>query len=351
IHGEIASYYLFCSRLRANDYPPFISEHPSDLVVPRGEPATLACKASGRPPPQITWYRDGERVTTDNEDPKLRRAQLPSGALFFLRVTGGRSIRPDEGTYVCVARNYLGQATSRNASLEVAVLREEFRQNPADAVVVLGEPVVMECNPPRGHPEPSLSWNKDGAPLTVDGDLISTRSGKLMISATQKSDAGLYVCAATNMVGQRLSSPAHLEVLEQPRFIKRPIVLVRREGEMAMFHCQVHGDPEPRVHWRRGGRKLQQNRFEVGEDDSLLIRDITLSDAGELTCLAENSVGKASASASLIVHGNYFINGLLLHSWFSHKTGQHPRGEVRRCTVRRLVTPHLRYFGRRREVR
>lgn len=43
-----------------------------------------------------------------------------------------------------------------------AVLRDEFRQNPSDVMVAAGEPAVMECQPPRGHPEPTISWKKDG---------------------------------------------------------------------------------------------------------------------------------------------------------------------------------------------
>uniref|UniRef100_A0A8C8BC42 Ig-like domain-containing protein n=1 Tax=Otus sunia TaxID=257818 RepID=A0A8C8BC42_9STRI len=102
------------------DAAPRIVEHPSDLLVSRGEPATLSCRAEGRPAPAVEWYKDGERVETDREDPRSHRTLLPGGALFFLRTLHGRRGRPDEGVYVCVARNYLGEATSRNASLEVA---------------------------------------------------------------------------------------------------------------------------------------------------------------------------------------------------------------------------------------
>lgn len=45
------------------------------------------------------------------------------------------------------------------------VLRDDFRQNPSDVMVAVGEPAVMECQPPRGHPEPTISWKKDGSPL------------------------------------------------------------------------------------------------------------------------------------------------------------------------------------------
>ena len=108
------------SRPRLEDAPPRILEHPSDLIVSKGEPATLNCKADGRPTPTVEWYKDGERVETDREDPRSHRMLLPSGSLFFLRIVHGRRSKPDEGVYVCVARNYLGEGVSRNASLEVA---------------------------------------------------------------------------------------------------------------------------------------------------------------------------------------------------------------------------------------
>lgn len=108
------------SRTRFEDSAPRIAEDPSDLIVSKGEPATLNCKAEGRPTPSIEWYKDGERVETDKDDPRSHRMLLPSGSLFFLRIVHGRRSKPDEGVYTCVARNYLGEAISRNASLDVA---------------------------------------------------------------------------------------------------------------------------------------------------------------------------------------------------------------------------------------
>lgn len=108
------------SRPRLEDAAPRITEHPSDLIVSKGEPATLNCKAEGRPTPMVEWYKDGERVESVREDPRSHRIILPNGSLFFLRIVHGRRSKPDEGVYVCVARNYLGEAVSRNASLEVA---------------------------------------------------------------------------------------------------------------------------------------------------------------------------------------------------------------------------------------
>ncbi|XP_034722539.1 roundabout homolog 1 isoform X1 [Etheostoma cragini] len=290
------------SRLRQEDTPPRIVEHPSDLIVSKGEPATLNCKAEGRPTPTVEWYKDGERVETDRDNPRSQRMLLPSGSLFFLRIVHGRRSKPDEGSYVCVARNYLGEAVSHNASLEVAILRDDFRQNPADVIVAAGEPAVLECQPPRGHPEPTISWKKDGINIDDRDERITIRGGKLMITNARKSDAGKYVCVGTNMVGERESEIAELTVLERPSFVRRPgsqVVLVDQSVE---FRCEARGDPVPTVRWRKDDGDLPKGRYEIREDHTLKIRRLTSADVGSYTCVVENMVGKAEASATLTVH-------------------------------------------------
>ncbi|XP_042312912.1 roundabout homolog 2 isoform X9 [Sceloporus undulatus] len=289
------------SRLRQEDFPPRIVEHPSDVIVSKGEPTTLNCKAEGRPTPTIEWYKDGERVETDKDDPRSHRMLLPSGSLFFLRIVHGRRSKPDEGSYVCVARNYLGEAVSRNASLEVALLRDDFRQNPTDVVVAAGEPAILECQPPRGHPEPTIYWKKDKIQIDDREERISIRGGKLMISNTRKSDAGMYTCVGTNMVGERDSDPAELTVFERPTFLRRPINQVVLEEEVVELRCQVQGDPQPTVRWKKDDNDLPRGRYDIKDDYTLRIKKAMSTDEGTYTCIAENRVGKVEASATLTV--------------------------------------------------
>ncbi|XP_008423095.1 roundabout homolog 2 isoform X8 [Poecilia reticulata] len=292
------------SRLRQEDSPPRIVEHPSDLIVSKGEPATLNCKAEGRPTPTVEWYKDGERVETDKDDPRSHRMLLPTGSLFFLRIVHGRRSKPDEGAYVCVARNYLGEAVSRNASLEVALLRDDFRQNPTDVVVAAGEPAILECVPPRGHPEPTIYWKKDKVRIDDKEDRVTIRGGKLMISNTRKTDAGMYVCVGTNMVGERDSETAQVTVFERPTFLRRPINQVVLEEETVEFRCQVQGDPQPNVRWRKDDIDVPRGRYDIryDKDDYMLrVKKASISDEGTFTCVAENRVGKLEASATLTV--------------------------------------------------
>ena len=67
--------------------PPAISEHPLDILVVKGDPATLRCATSGENV-EIKWYKDGEMVKVGNG----HRLLLPNGSLFLLKVNNGERL-------------------------------------------------------------------------------------------------------------------------------------------------------------------------------------------------------------------------------------------------------------------
>ncbi|XP_076367130.1 roundabout homolog 2-like isoform X3 [Tachypleus tridentatus] len=283
----------------ASQRPPRITEHPNSLVVKKLEPAKLNCKADGEPTPEIEWYHNGEQIIHDTPN---RMILLKGVSLFFLHVIQNKR-EQDTGTYWCLARNPLGEARSRNATIDLAVFRDDFRTSPKNTRVAVGETAVLECTPPRGHPEPEVSWEKDGRLISVGtGRIRMGGQGNLVIENIRQDDEGRYKCIARNMVGIRESPVAILAVNVKPFFIREPKDISTLADTNVEFACKVGGDPRPNIAWRRKDGKMPSGRAEMREDKSLRIKHVFPADEGIYICEAKNPVGSISASATLTVH-------------------------------------------------
>ncbi|ETE74096.1 Roundabout-like 1, partial [Ophiophagus hannah] len=288
------------SRSRSVEFAPQILDHPSNLVVRKDQPATLNCRADGNPAPTIEWYRNGKYVKPSKEDATSQPTLLPDGSLFFLRLSQEKG-KSDEGVYHCLARNHLGKAMSKNASLYLEVLEEEFRLHPSDLKVTIGESWLLECVPPLGHPEPTISWKKNGVPLSAENGHYEFSKEKLLVAHAQKSDAGAYSCLAVNQVGEQVSRAATVTVFERPTFIRRPSDVVASVGSSVQFICGIHGDPKLVVQWYKEDGELPSGRYEVDQENVLQIHHLTMCDAGKYICAAYSHGGTIFAKAALTV--------------------------------------------------
>ena len=111
-------------------------------------------------------------------------------------------------------------------------MQEDFRMMPMSTKVAQGDTAVLKCQAPRGYPEPSVTWVKNGEVLdpasskrirvTETGSLVVRWMLMLMMwwcdadddvfRDAERSDGGQYYCRAENLVTTRDSDPARLSV-------------------------------------------------------------------------------------------------------------------------------------------
>ncbi|GFO47815.1 roundabout-like protein 2 [Plakobranchus ocellatus] len=119
-------YSVVCSGIHSAENPQIL-EHPLDNYVGDNEPTKLECKVEGDPKPTVTWYRNGEKVSTSADDHSSHRLVIKEhgrDGLFFLRIIQNSNIS-DIGTYYCNATNIHGSAISRTAFIHKSVSRWE----------------------------------------------------------------------------------------------------------------------------------------------------------------------------------------------------------------------------------
>ncbi|XP_062854783.1 hemicentin-1 [Trichomycterus rosablanca] len=273
------------------------SEVPLDVQVLQDDDVSLECDAAGVPPPEISWYKDGNPLET-----KFQTHLISSNSL--LRISQVRL--SDSGFYSCVARNKAGSA-ERKFHLQVQALpvveRTELTEH---LVVVRGSVVTMVCEA-HGDPPPSLTWTKDNEPLSLHQnlhqnhlDLLLQDEGKthLQLLDVQLEDAGLYSCTAKNRAGTSTKT-FNLTVLDPPQIsgsVRNERHVVVLDGVLEL-ECEVSGVPPPTVRWLKDGRPLQENRATLHRDGQILtISSAQVDDAGVYTCVASNAAGEDGRS-------------------------------------------------------
>lgn len=93
------------------------------------------------------------------------------------------------------------------------MLRDEFRLEPQSKRAAAGEDILLECGPPKGIPEPQVTWKKDGQLLEIEGRFRLVDGGaSLAITDSKTSDNGRYQCVAKNTAGIRESNVALITV-------------------------------------------------------------------------------------------------------------------------------------------
>ncbi|XP_034007059.1 obscurin-like protein 1a [Trematomus bernacchii] len=320
--------------LTSDDKPRFLIK-PLSLRVDRGEDAAFSCKIWGTPLPEVTWEKDGKKLNDIFESAHYNISNQ-DGNWFQLKIY--RTRMPDKGVYTCRAVNCNGEALVGAVLLvEPVPEREESkmssngqtnsqwspkqRSGRLSLSRVIEEPPVRASKAKKfavaegkhakfrcfvtGKPKPEIIWKKDGIPLLPGRRhlIFEDREGyyTLKVLYCKVQDTGLYVCAASNALGNTLSA-VHLSVKGPAVRFRRPLRDVEvQERDVAVLECEVPDESLPSAWYLEDQRLMPSNKYgmeQKGTTRRLTIQDVGTDDDGVYLCEMPDG-GKSIAELSV----------------------------------------------------
>nr|XP_030693013.1 neural cell adhesion molecule 1 isoform X1 [Globicephala melas] len=266
-----------------------------------GQSVTLVCDAEGFPEPTMSWTKDGEQI--ENEEEKYLFSD-DSSELTIRKVD-----KNDEAEYVCIAENKAGE---QDASIHLKVFaKPKITYVENQTAMELEEQVTLTCEA-SGDPIPSITWrtstrNISSEEKTLDGHMVvrsHARVSSLTLKSIQYTDAGEYICTASNTIGQD-SQSVYLEVQYAPK-LQGPVAVYTWEGNQVNITCEVFAYPGATISWFRDGQLLPSSNYsniKIYNTPSASYLEVTPdseNDFGNYNCTAVNRIGQESLEFILV---------------------------------------------------
>uniref|UniRef100_A0A6Q2WQ88 Neural cell adhesion molecule L1-like protein n=1 Tax=Esox lucius TaxID=8010 RepID=A0A6Q2WQ88_ESOLU len=290
----------------------------SMIAFPFDESFPMTCKAKGNPEPEFRWTKDGEDFDP-YQDPRLIKED--NSGTFVIPNTG--NLTEYQGTYRCYATNKLGTAITEEIEFIVPHV-PKFPKEKIDPIEVEeGQPVILECNPPKGIPPLQIYWmtidlrhieQDDRVSMGLNGDLffsnalwkdsrrdyccfaafprIRTIVQKTAMSLIVKSSRcptkrhDYFTVSATARYGH-----SRKPSLLVPSGVKSETRLVK--GETLQLECIAEGFPTPKIEWVKIDHRLPDKVSIENHGKLLTIHHVDEEDSGKYRCKAKNIHGEA----------------------------------------------------------
>uniref|UniRef100_A0A8C9L6J0 Neural cell adhesion molecule 1 n=1 Tax=Pavo cristatus TaxID=9049 RepID=A0A8C9L6J0_PAVCR len=264
---------------------------------------TLACDADGFPEPTMTWTKDGEPIEQEDNEEKYS-FNYDGSELIIKKVD-----KSDEAEYICIAENKAGE---QDAIIHLKVFaKPKITYVENKTAMELEDQITLTCEA-SGDPIPSITWktstrNISNEEKTLDGRIVvrsHARVSSLTLKEIQYTDAGEYVCTASNTIGQD-SQAMYLEVQYAPK-LQGPVAVYTWEGNQVNITCEVFAYPSAVISWFRDGQLLPSSNYsniKIYNTPSASYLEVTPdseNDFGNYNCTAVNRIGQESSEFILV---------------------------------------------------
>ncbi|XP_035240144.1 immunoglobulin superfamily member 10 isoform X2 [Anguilla anguilla] len=294
-------------RLQVVAAPPGILEEKRQLVnVVSGESLKLPCTAQGSPQPTVHWVLfDGTTVRPLNSHGN-KASVLANGTLLLRGLAGS-----DSGMYECIATSSTG-SERRVVSLTVEqteTMPHIVELSQRNTELNYGGRLWLNCTA-VGEPTPKILWRLPSKALVDQVHRMGSRihvldNGTLIIDPVSEKDAGDYLCIARNKIGDDLQLMKVSVSMKPAKIMTKPLGKKQVPyGNDLKVDCKASGSPEPEISWglpdgtvlnsvmQSDDSRGRTRRYILFDNGTLYFNKIGMTEEGDYTCYAENTLGK-----------------------------------------------------------
>ncbi|KAH0520049.1 Immunoglobulin-like and fibronectin type III domain-containing protein 1 [Microtus ochrogaster] len=335
-HGQATCLDSLVHAMPAAVFPKFLMDSSTmdTLTVKAGDSIRVPVSFEAAPMPEVTWLKDGlplpKRSVTTVKD-GLAQLLIPAASLS------------DRGQYTVMLRNLQGKEAAYSFSISVAACPQapgpvSLQENVPGTVTVQWEPSPDEAQGIPLYYTVLMRSSAQGSWCEVANRVHTNRFtllgvlpghdyhfrvlAKNELGASKPSDTSQPWCIPKQREKFTVKAPTYREpnLSQKPRFLVGLRAHLLPQGCECRMTCAVQGSPRPRVTWFKNNQSLDRNPALYSTDMlgvcSLVIPSVSLKDSGEYKAVAENPLGQAVSTATLIVTGPFsesILKGSALH--------------------------------------
>ena len=270
---------------------PSIVTQPANQTTALGNAVMLTVNANGTTPLSYQWFKNNNALADDSNVSGSTANVLQIASLSTNEV----------GVYFVVVSNFLGTATSSNASVTINVA-PLITLSPSSQTVATSNSVTFTAAATGTGPL-IWQWRKNGTNLVNTTTTTGATTPTLTLLNVRTNDTGNYAAFVTNIFGKATSEIATLNVLTRPAITGNPTNRLAKTGTNVTFAVTATGTGPLAYQWFKNGSLLTDGGNISGAATNILrIASLTVGDAGNYSVTVANAVGNAtSASATLTI--------------------------------------------------
>ncbi|GFR06110.1 obscurin, partial [Trichonephila clavata] len=299
--GEATQQATVTVKSRKDTQAPMFITHLYDQTIVVDDSGRLEAKITGKPDPEVTWYREEEELKANEKTIIKSEAESNTYTLTL------RDLKiEDTAKYTCKAVNKYGEA-KETAQITIKEPVAPHIEELEDVEVRYGAPARLKAKI-SGFPKPDVKWSKDGNAVKAS-DLfeisanLESKNYALAIKSVKSDEVGRYSCVASNQAGETTAECSLSIKAQLPVFVRDPKDQSLDIGEEFKFEAEVHGYPSLEITWLKDNKPIETNSHLKTSKDGDVYRLVGtikgVDDAGIFTCKAVNKAGEDSRKATL----------------------------------------------------